>query len=121
LMFGDSLKGSPHAIVTEGPIDALHCARLKGAVAAMGKVISKGQVALILRSGVKKVYLALDPDAAAETKKLLSTLSDLECFLLEPPSGKKDMGECSEQEVYHAFLNAPLLNPGHLFIFFNRK
>jgi DNA primase len=121
LMFADSLKNSPHAIICEGPIDALACARLGGAVAAMGKVISKGQIDLILASGVKKVYLALDPDAAAETKKLLSTLSDLECFLLEPPSGKKDMGECTKEEINHAFLNAPLLNPGHLFIFFNRK
>lgn len=118
LMFADRLKGSPHAVLCEGPVDALKCHQIGGNVAAMGKVISKGQIALIVASGVKKVYLALDPDAASETKKLLSTLSNLECYLLEPPKGKKDMGECTEQEINHAFLNAPLLNPGHLFIYF---
>jgi hypothetical protein len=87
----------------------------------MGKVVSKGQIALIAAAGVQKVYLALDPDAAAETKKLLSTLGDLPCYLLEPAPGKKDLGEMKENEINHAFLNAPLLNPGHLFIFFNRK
>lgn len=118
LMFADNLKNSKHAIVCEGPIDALHCAKLGGAVATMGKVVSSGQIALIAASSVKKVYLALDPDAAAETKKLLSTLSDLECYLLKPPPGRKDLGECTMDEVYQAFLNAPLLNPGHLFIYF---
>jgi hypothetical protein len=87
----------------------------------MGKVVSKGQIDLILKSGVKKVYLALDPDAAMETQKLLGVLADLECYLLQPPNGKKDIGELSLEEAYEAFLNAPLLNPGHLFIFFNTK
>jgi hypothetical protein len=118
LMFADRLKGSPHAVMCEGPVDALKCHQLGANVATMGKVVSKGQIALIAAAGVQRVYLALDPDAASETKRLLSTLGDVPCYLLQPPPGKKDLGECSYAEVQEAFLNAPLLNPGHLFIYF---
>lgn len=121
LMFQDRLKGSEHVVLCEGPIDAIKCHQIGGNVATMGKVVSQAQTALILASGVKKVYLALDPDAARETQKLLSALTDVQCYLLQPPPGKKDLGECTMDEAYQAFLDAPLLNPGHLFIFFNRK
>lgn len=121
LMFSHRLLGSPHAVVCEGPVDALKCHEIGGNVATMGKVVSRGQIELILASGVSKVYLALDPDAARETQKLLVTLADLECRLLEPTPGKKDLGEMSPGEVLESFLNAPLLNPGHLFVFFGRR
>lgn len=80
----------------------------------MGKKISRGQIALIRQNGIRKVYLALDPDAWEETARLVRDFSDLEVFLMEPPAGKKDLGEMTLPEVHELFLAAPALNPTRL-------
>ncbi len=64
LMFVDRIKGSEHAVLCEGPVDAIKAHACGGNVCAMGKAVSAGQVNLLLQSGIKKLYLALDPDAA---------------------------------------------------------
>lgn len=116
LMFQDSLKDSDHAVVCEGPMDALKAVMFKGAVATMGKGVSKEQLQVIRSYGIKKVYLALDPDAAAETSQLAKELGDLDTYLVLPPNGKKDLGECRLSEAYEACKNAQPFTAGNLLV-----
>jgi hypothetical protein len=62
------------------------------------------------------VYLALDPDAAEEVNRLAFELGDLETRLLLPPAGRKDLGECSFEEVLEQFHNAEPFMAGNLLI-----
>jgi DNA primase len=104
LMFYDNLNDSKHAIVTEGPVDALKCDILGGSVCTMGKDIGDYQIKLIVTK-VDKVYLALDPDASAEKARLCKAIADFkEVFIMTPP--KKDFGMCSEEEVIKSFEEA---------------
>lgn len=114
LMFYDRLVGSEHAVICEGPFDALKCHLIGGNVATMGKVVSDAQVALILDSGVKKVYLALDPDAIAEIELLATKLYDVEVYVLLPADGYKDLGEMPMEAVLERFETAPRLDLGVL-------
>lgn len=114
LMFHDNLIGSDHAVICEGPVDALKADQCGGNVATMGKAVSAPQLALIRAQGIKKVYLALDPDAANEVTRLSQDLGDLELYLLLPPEGRKDLGECTPNEVYYQFLKAQPFSAGHL-------
>jgi hypothetical protein len=116
LMFQERLKGSKHAILCEGPFDALAAHLCGGNVATMGKIVSQDQIDLLTKAGVERVYLALDPDAATEATKVLSQLGGIECYLLTPPPPFKDLGEMGMVEVYNLFLAAPLLSPGHVFL-----
>jgi hypothetical protein len=117
VMFADRLKGCDHAVLCEGPVDALKAHLCGGNVATMGKAVSKQQLGLLRASGVKKVYLALDPDAAEEARLLARELGDLELYDLQPPPGRGDLGECTMEEVLEAFRAAPLIRPGHLFVY----
>lgn len=116
LMFGDRLKHSEHAILCEGPFDALMCHLAGANVATMGKIVSHAQLHQLVKAGVKRVYLALDPDAANETSKALAALKDVECYLLQPPAPYKDLGEMSMEAVKDLFLAAPRLMPWQLLI-----
>ncbi len=120
VMFMDRLKGSKHVVLCEGPVDALKAHLCGGNVATMGKAVTKGQIALIRSLGVEKIYLALDPDAADETQRLVRAFSDLEVYLMHPPEGKKDLGEMSMEEVKELFLAAPRVNPAHVFVFIRK-
>jgi len=106
VMFQDNLKGSDHAIICEGPVDAIKCHLAGGAIATMGKNVSKAQLEIIRNSGVKRVYIALDPDATAEIKNLARAFPEQETYLLQPTPGKKDLGECSMEEVRDLFAQA---------------
>jgi hypothetical protein len=117
LMFADSLQGSQHAVICEGPIDAVKADLCGGAVATMGKAVSAAQIELIRNAGIKKVYLALDNDAAIETMKLCEKLGDLELYLLKTPPGREDLGAATPEEVYREFLRAERVNAGHLLTF----
>lgn len=122
LMFSDRLQGSEHAVICEGPVDAMKAHYCGGNVATMGKAVSREQVELIRNSGVKKVYLALDPDAADEMHRLVQDLSsDVELFEMVPDGEKVDLGAMSFEEVYKLFLSAPRINPGRLFVFIDPK
>src|SRR6266851_2219852 len=107
LMFGDRLNNSPHCILTEGPIDALKAHLCGGNVATMGKAVSAPQINLIRNSGIQKLYLALDPDAYRETKRLTSEFGDLELYDMRPPAPYKDLGEMTLEAVHELFLTAP--------------
>jgi hypothetical protein len=121
LLFGDRLKGSEHAVVTEGPFDAIKAHLCGGNVATMGKAISDSQLAAIKRSGVKRVYLALDPDAAAEMDRVCRVLSDLELYNLQPAPGYKDLGEMSFGAVLERFHTAPQIHGGRVFVFLSYR
>ena len=116
LMFHDNLIGSPHAVICEGPVDALKASLCGGNVATMGKAVSAPQLALIRAQGIRKVYLALDPDAADEIRRLAEELGDLETYLLLPPEGKKDLGECTFEQVYYQFTKAAPFSSGHMLV-----
>jgi hypothetical protein len=114
MMFQDRLIGSKHAVICEGPIDAIKADLCGGNVATMGKAVSKTQLDLIQKQGIQLVYLALDPDAAEEISRLAFELGNIETRLLLPPKGRKDLGECSFEEVFEAFQEAKPFTSGHL-------
>lgn len=116
LMFHDRLLGSRHAVICEGPVDALKAHKCGGNVATMGKAVSKSQIDIIRKLGIDRIYLGLDPDAADETARLAHDLGDLETYVLLPPDGKKDLGECTTDEVYEQFRSARPLT-AHSLIF----
>lgn len=118
LMFEHRLINSPHAVICEGPIDGIKLDLANGNVAAMGKAIASQQLDIIKRSGVRKIYFGLDPDAAPEMERLQRELYGLEHYILIPPRGIKDLGEMSVQDAYQLFLSAPLINPNRIFLFF---
>ena len=120
LMFADRLKGSDHAVVCEGPIDGLKAHLCGGNCVTMGKAVSQAQIKLILASGVKKVYLALDPDAASEMQRLCRAFSDLSVYQVLPPPHLKDLGAATEGQIYHQFLRAPRVDATHLFLYLRR-
>lgn len=119
VMFEKRLQGNKHVVLCEGPVDCLKAHACRGNVATMGKAVTQGQIQLLRNNGIEKVYLAIDPDAAQETARLVREFADLEVRLMHPPKGKKDLGEMTFSEVYRLFLDAPLVNPGKIFIFMN--
>lgn len=134
VMFANNLVGSEHVVICEGPIDAIKMHKAGGNVATMGKSVGQGQiktlrnptrlsceqVSVLSTSGIKKVYLALDPDAARETSRLVREFSDLETYVVRLPKGAKDVGELSLDEAYRCFLNAEPASPGKVYIHFGK-
>lgn len=118
LMFQDRLKGATHCALAEGPVSAIKLHRVGGNVASMGKAVSRNQLATILSYGVKKLYLALDPDAADEITRIVRDEldSDIDTFLLLPPKGREDLGDATPDEVYEQYLNAPRIDAGTLMV-----
>lgn len=106
LMFLDNLTGSDHAILCEGPMDAIKAGRCGGAVATMGKGVSRPQLQLLRNSGITKIYLALDPDAVAETTRLAHELGNLDLYLLHPSKPFKDLGEMTPDHVFDLYQSA---------------
>lgn len=117
LMFADRIIGD-HAVLCEGPVDAIKCHLVGGNVATMGKVVTKKQVDLLRDRGVKKVYVGLDPDAADEISKLIKDLqADFEVYQMEVPHGFKDFGEMPLEAVRDCFLSAKKANVAQLRMF----
>lgn len=102
LMFRDNLVGSPHCVLCEGPFDGIKADLCGGNVVTMGKAVSNAQLAIIRNHGVKKVYLALDPDAAAEMRRILEYFKDLELYDMRPPKGY-DLGKLTTVQVKDLF------------------
>ncbi len=125
VQFGDQLIGTDQAIICEGPIDAIKCHlcrpspdNLAGNIATMGKAVSEQQIALLKYSGIKRVYLALDPDAEAEVGRLTKAFEpDIEVYLMKVPSPHKDFGEMTPEAVYVAYKEAKRINPGQMFFY----
>lgn len=117
LIFADRITDS-HVVLTEGPFDAIKAHYCGGNVAAMGKVVSGQQLDLILGRGVKRIYLALDPDASAEMSLLVQRIGGrAEVFHMRPPKGCKDFGEATFEQVREAFDAAEPVNPLSLFVY----
>jgi hypothetical protein len=120
VMFADRLKGSAHAVVCEGPVDAIKFHLVGGNVATMGKVVTDRQIGCIKDRGIEKIYLALDPDATDEMNNLIRKLrSDFKVYQVEVPHGFKDFGEMPLEAVRDCFNNAKLANPAQLRVFLN--
>lgn len=122
LMFADRLVGSEHAVLTEGPVDALKAHFCGGNVCAMGKAVSAGQIQLMLDQGVKKLYLGLDPDAADEVQRLVRKhFDDVELYQLHArvkgAREKADLGAMAFQDVLELFLDAERISGGQVFVF----
>lgn len=100
LMFYPRLSGSPHAVVFEGPFDALKGHLCGGNVATMGSYISPGQLALIKGLDITRLYIFLDEDALDAVAGVVER-SGMECYLCRVPEGRKDPGECTPEEVAH--------------------
>ena len=100
-----------HLILSEGAFDWLKVAILGNAVCSMGKNVSINQVKLIQSLPyIKRIYIALDPDAWDSFDKLKSMFDNKEVWLMTPPDNKKDFGECTDAEINYAFHNAKRYN-----------
>ncbi len=108
LMFLNNLEGSRHAVLAEGPVDGIKADLCGGNVVSMGKGISEQQLDII-KSRVKVLYLALDPDATKELDRICRYMYDYmeEIRILLPPKGRKDLGESTFEEVFEQFNTAP--------------
>lgn len=119
LMFYDRLGFEDHAVMAEGPISAIKAHHCGGNVATMGKVVTALQIELLKQKGIHKIYLGLDRDAAQETAKLVRDMApDFETYHLLPPAHRDDLGDCTYDEVFDAFLTAPRVNAARIFIHF---
>ncbi|NDD84294.1 hypothetical protein EBZ38_08495 [bacterium] len=118
LMFQDKLLGSDHAIICEGPIDAIKADLCGGNVATLGKMVSEEQIEIIKKSNVSKIYIALDRDAFVEAEKLKGAFAGKEMYRLLPAEGYGDLGDMTPEGVYSQFLRAERFdNSAKLYIF----
>lgn len=116
-MFGDRVNGD-HAILCEGPIDAIKAHKCGGNIAALGKAVSERQLEILRNSGITKLYLALDPDAFKESKKVLKEMAQhMDVYDMRPPSKYSDLGEMSFDEVFELYKNAPQIDSSFLFLY----
>ena len=116
LMFSDRVTGD-HAVLCEGPIDAIKAHLCGGNVAAMGKGVTPMQTGYLLNNGCKRLYLALDPDAAEETQALYKDLyGSVELYSMMPEKAD-DLGEMGFEEVLELYRSATKLGAGRLFVF----
>lgn len=116
LMFEHRLDGLTHCVLAEGPVDALKAHLCGGNVATMGKSVSRGQLELLRRRGITRFYLAMDPDAATSTAKLVEELADAETFQILPPPHREDLGASSFEEVLACFQSARRVRSWDLFL-----
>lgn len=112
VMFADNMADEDYAVLAEGPFDALKFELVGGNIATMGKVVTAKQLGIIKSYGIRKLYLALDEDAASETNGIVQS-GEFETYLVKVPesckvrcaaAGKKaDFGECTFEECLLAF------------------
>ena len=113
VMFADRLVGQTHAVVTEGPFDALKAHLLHGNVATLGKHITTQQLEFIKSYGISKIYFALDTDALGGIAKLAYDCG-VEAYLLRVPPGREDLGDSLPGEVLEQMKNAEPIRSGFL-------
>jgi hypothetical protein len=117
VMFANRLQVAEHAVLCEGPVDALKAHLVGGNVASMGKAVSLGQINYLLNAGVRKLYVALDPDAAAEIEPLLRKFEEVPAFQVRLPKGAKDLGAMSLEAARDAILAAQPYKRGRVQIY----
>ena len=119
LMYADRVTGG-HAVVSEGPVDGIKAHLCGGNVVTMGKGVSMYQLNLLVTSGVRKLYFALDPDASEEVGSLIHKVTEaydgVECYDMRPRDSR-DLGKMDFPEVYDLFLSAPRVTRANLFIY----
>jgi len=120
LMFLNRLRNSEHAVLFEGPFDAVKGHLCGGNVAAMGKKVGDGQIELIKSFGIKRLYLFLDTDALNDVSGVIDRAGEMECWVCRVPEGKKDAGECTPEEVLAQFRLATRATRRNLFIYLKR-
>jgi len=117
LMFADRIDAD-HAVLCEGPIDAIKADLCGGNVASLGKAVSGFQLSLLLNSGISKLYFGLDPDASDEVQRLVDKFSAHEISLYDMrPKDGRDLGAMSLEEVYELYKQAPKVNKASIFIY----
>lgn len=117
MMFIDRLEGRHHAVLTEGPVDAIKAHLCGGNVASMGKAVSNGQLEILHNAGIERLYLGLDPDAWLEIDRIRKKMWDMVVFDLRPPKPYKDLGEMPLEAVQHLFDHAPVLNSAQIVLY----
>lgn len=125
VQFADQLTGTDQAILCEGAVDAIKChlcspgnGMSAGNIATMGKVVSDQQISLLKYCGIKRVYLALDPDAEAEVARIARAFEpEVEVYLMKVPRPFKDFGEMSMEGARNAYKAARRISPGQLFVY----
>lgn len=116
LLFYERLKGMQHAIVAEGPITTMKAHLCGGNVATMGKIVSDSQINVILKGGIKRIYNALDPDAAPEMAALAQKIgAAAEIYHMIPLPHVGDFGEMTFEETALAFERAERVWPSTVF------
>jgi len=114
-MFQDRLAGRGAAVLTEGPFDALKCHYLGGNVASMGKDVSPRQLDILVRSGIKALYVGLDRDADRPVGSIVRALHGVVRLLrLLPPPHRDDLGDCTFEEVVEQAAIAEEMGPAHV-------
>lgn len=117
VMFQNRLKNQKHAIVCEGPVDAIKANLLGGNIATLGKNISANQISLLKNSGVKRIYLGLDDDAYDLVPELARQFGvNIETFLIHTPEHREDLGDCTFEEVVKAANEAEKIDGNSLFL-----
>lgn len=119
-MFQERLENAKHAVLVEGPVDAIKCHLLGGNVASMGKdnITSALLDIVVRRHGIKKVYLGLDDDAIVaieRTARELSWYGDIDIFHLRAAPGREDLGAGTLEENLEQFRTAKPLGYGQMF------
>lgn len=121
LMFSNNLIGSDHCVLTEGPVTAIKADLCGGAVATMGKSISRNQLELLTNWAYssktrKRLYLALDPDAYIQTNQLVRDYYPyFDLYDMVPTKG--DLGDLTFEENLELFRSAKKIGPSHLFVY----
>lgn len=97
----DNIESETSIVIVEGPIDAIK-AHEHNPVALLGKVLSEEQFKLLLRlPHLKKIYLALDPDAIKEMQSLADKLYGMwQIYMVRLPK-QRDIGDCNSSEINH--------------------
>ncbi len=122
VMFQERLQPGGHAVLGEGPVGTIKAHLCGGNVATMGKVVSRAQIQILKNEGIKTLYLALDPDAADETMRVVRSVAGwMETRLIEIPPNREDTGEMSFEEVYDAFRAARPIKPWHILPYFGKR
>lgn len=121
-MFWNNVIDSPYVVLCEGPVDALKAEKCGGNIASMGKGVTIPQLDALAALPSNKIYLALDPDAASDAARITRYMQDKApakvVYNMIVPKGKKDFGECTQEEVYQAFLDAQPVSNSHIFLYF---
>lgn len=97
-------------VLTEGPVDCIHAdVPGYGAVCSFGKAVSQYQIRLLLDTDAEAIYLGLDRDAAREVDYLCKKICPHKAvYRVQVPDHRRDLGECTTDEVLQALENAQL-------------